>query len=360
MGMLLLLASCKQYNLSVGGSMERIGIAPDQHGFVCIPSGRPFRPWGNNYGNHGGLLEDFWASDWRTVEEDFHEMKLMGANVVRVHLQFGKFMLKPDRLDADSLNRLGRLLNLAERTGLHLDLTGLACYRQSDVPAWYDQLSEAARWKAQARFWEGIAAECAHSPAVFCYDLINEPVVATEKRKAGDWYTGALGGYNFVQFINLEPAGRSMEQIALPWIDEMKQAIRKHDRRHLITAGLLPFNPGRRILEQFDFVSVHIYPEAGKTGQAMTTLRQFAIGRPVVIEETFPLSCSAAELKIFLLDSRQYACGWIGHYNGESCAELEALEKSGKITLQQSIWLVWQRLFQQMGPAMSAAGPCPK
>jgi hypothetical protein len=336
--------------------MERIAIAPGQRGFICVPSGRAFYPWGNNYGDAGRLMEDFWATNWPTVEQGFGEMKRMGANVVRVHLQFGKFMLGPNKLNRKSLARLADLLRLSEQTGLYLDLTGLACYRPSDVPVWYDPLSESERWRAQACFWEAIAAECAASPAVFCYDLINEPVIAMEKRQPRDWYTGAFGDYNFVQFINLDPAGRTLEGMAQAWIGQMTQAVHKHDRQHLITAGLLPFNPGRNILERFDFVSVHIYPETGKIDKAMETLRQFDIGKPVVIEETFPLSCSAADLKKFLLESRRHACGWMGHYNGETIAQLEALQQSGKITLQQSIWLAWLQLFVELGSSMAPAG----
>jgi hypothetical protein len=245
---------------------------------------------------------------------------------------------------------------LSEQTGLYLDLTGLACNRLSDVPVRYDKLSELERWRAQARFWEAIAAQCADSPAVFCYDLINEPVIATEQRKPGDWYTGAFGTYSFLQFINLDPAGRALDAIAQAWIDEMTQAIHIHDRQHLITAGLLPFNPGREILGRFDFVSVHIYPETGKIDNAMETLRQFDVGKPIVIEETFPLSCSAADLKKFLLNSRRYACGWIGHYDGESIGQLEALQQSGKITLQQTIWLAWLQLFVEIGASMAPPG----
>ena len=35
----------------------------------------------------------------------------------------------------------------------------------------------------QARFWQAVAARCAASPAVFCYDLMNEPVVPGGKGK---------------------------------------------------------------------------------------------------------------------------------------------------------------------------------
>lgn len=351
----LFLASCQTQVPARNSRMEQIRLASDGRGFVCAPSGRLFHPWGNNYGNQGRLIEDFWATNWATVSDDFHYMKAIGANVVRVHLQFGKFMLAPDQPNPESLARLRRLLLLAEDTGLYLDLTGLACYRRADVPPWFDKLTESERWRAQARFWGSIAGACAGSPAVYCYDLINEPVVATGANVQHDWYTGELGGLNFLQFINLEPRGRTMEEIALPWLGQMTNAIRQQDKVHLITAGLLPFNPGRNILDKFDFVSVHIYPEAGKVDQALATLRDFDIGKPVVIEETFPLSCSAAELKRFLLESRARACGWIGHYNGETINRLEDLQHTGKITAGQTLWLAWMELFRELGPAMLAA-----
>jgi hypothetical protein len=343
--------------------MEQITVSSDKRGFVCVPSGRIFHPWGNNYGNHGRLIEDYWNSGWPVVIHDFQEMKGMGANVARVHLQFGKFMLNANQLDPAALDKLARLLRLAEESGLYLDITGLACYRKADVPAWYDTLSDSERWQAQAKFWEGIAAECANSPAIFCYDLINEPIVAGGKRKSGDWYAGELGGLNFIQFINLDQSGRSREKIGRQWIKSMTRAIRQHDQRHLITLGMLPpakeggaFSgfPPRTDAPALDFISVHIYPEAGKVNEALATLQQCVVGKPVVIEETFPLTCSASELKEFLLGSRRCACGWIGHYNGETIGELEALRQSGKITAQQSEWLDWLQLFREMGAAMGA------
>jgi hypothetical protein len=40
----------------------------------------------------------------------------------------------PDRPSPQALARLGRLVDLAEKTRLYLDLTGLGCYRRADVP----------------------------------------------------------------------------------------------------------------------------------------------------------------------------------------------------------------------------------
>ena len=74
--------------------METIRVAKDKKGFVLEPSGKKFVPWGFNYDHDakGRLIEDYWDDEWPAVEGDFAEMKQLGANVVRVHLQFGKFM----------------------------------------------------------------------------------------------------------------------------------------------------------------------------------------------------------------------------------------------------------------------------
>src|SRR5882762_9379270 len=110
--------------------MERVQISADGRGFVLSPSDRAFHPWGLNYGNAGRLIEDYWETDWPTVERDFQDMKATGANVARVHLQLGKFMASAEKPNERALDRLQRLLDLAERTHVYLDLTGLACYRK--------------------------------------------------------------------------------------------------------------------------------------------------------------------------------------------------------------------------------------
>jgi hypothetical protein len=357
-GPLLLALAC-----SSPTGMERIQVAQDRRGFVLADSGRPFHPWGLNYGNGGRLIEDFWDKEWPTVEGDFRAMKRLGANVVRVHLQLGKFMTAADRPDDKALDRLGRLLDLAERTGLYLDLTGLGCYRKGDVPAWYDALSDDDRWAVQARFWEAVAGRCARSPAVFCYDLMNEPLAPGGRRKPGDWYSGhTLGGYDFLQFIALDQAGRPRADIACQWTRRLTAAIRKHDRRTPITVGLLPPAPGwghlsgflpEKVAPELDFVSVHIYPEKGKVKEALATLKEFAVGKPVVIEETFPLSCPTSDLEDFLRRSRELACGWLGHYDGKTPEEMEALRRANKLTLPQAFYLEWLRLFEKLRPELA-------
>jgi aryl-phospho-beta-D-glucosidase BglC (GH1 family) len=116
--------------------MPSVRVSRDQKGFVLEPSGRPFVPWGFNYDRDdtGRLLEDHWEAEWATVEAHFTQMKKLGANVVRVHLQLGKFMDGPDKPNGKALDRLSKLLQLVERLRLYLDLTGLGCYHKKDVP----------------------------------------------------------------------------------------------------------------------------------------------------------------------------------------------------------------------------------
>lgn len=343
--------------------LERIAVSPDGKGFVKADSKKPFTPWGVNYGNHGRLMEDFWEKEWETLAGDFREIRALGGNVVRVHLQFGKFMKSADQPNGDALDFLGKLLKLAESSGLYLDITGLACYRPSDTPAWYDQLDDTARWEAQAVFWRAVAERCAGNPAVFCYDLMNEPVAPGAKVE--NWYSGKLfGGYDFIQYIAKNPEGRPREELAADWIRKLTAAIREKDSSTLITVGMLPwisswkhfsgFIPAK-VAPHVDFLSVHIYPKTEDLKEAVQALRECAVGKPVVIEETFPLTCSVQELEEFLRRSRSTACGWMWHYDGITFEEYDAWEKEGKLTMAQALWRDALRSFVRLRPELAPA-----
>jgi hypothetical protein len=344
-------------NAGPAPSLDWIKVSDDKRGFTLQSSKKRFVPWGFNYDHDdaGRLIEDYWDKEWAAVEGDFREMKDLGANVVRIHLQVAKFLEAPDRANRASLARLGKLLKLAEETGLYLDLTGLGCYHKADVPEWYDKLSEQERWNAQAFFWEAVAKECAASPAVFCYDLMNEPVVPGGKRKPGDWLGPPFAGKHFVQVITLDQAGRPRPDIARQWIARLVTAIRKHDTKHLITVGLVDWSLDRKgltsgfvpskIADELDFVCVHIYPHANKVDEALETLKGFNVGKPVVIEETFPLRCSMKEFERFIAESRGTAAGWIGFYWGKPAAELAKSDRFADALLLQ-----WLRFFERQGP----------
>jgi hypothetical protein len=338
--------------------MPFVQVARDKKSFTLAPSDKLFTPWGLNYDHDGKgrLIEDYWEDEWPTVEAHFGQMKKLGANVVRAHLQLAKFMDGPEKPNTKALDRLEKLLKLAERLRLYLDLTGLGCYHKQDVPAWYDKLSEKERWDVQACFWRAVAGRCAPSPAVFCYDLMNEPVVPGGKRKDGDWLGPPFTGKHFVQFITLDQADRPRPEIARQWVHHLTAAIRKVDRRHLLTVGLVDWSldrPGQtsgfvpdKVAGDLDFVSVHLYPRKGKADEALKTLAGFAVGKPVLVEETFPLACSPRELEDFIERSRGHAAGWVGFYWGQPPEELRRSK-----AIPGALTLGWLELFQRRAKA---------
>lgn len=332
--------------------LDWVKVGPDGKSFAHASSGKPFAPRGFNYDrdSNGRMLEDYWETEWPTVQADFAEMKALGANVVRVHLQFGRFMETASKPNRKALDRLERLVSHAESLGLYLDITGLACYKKEHIPEWYDKLSEKDRWRAQAVFWESVAARCADHPGVFCYDIMNESVVPSGRRE--DWLGTAFAEvYYYVQFIALDQQDRPRTDISRDWLKAMRSAIRKHDKRHLITVGLLPWRPTddpesgfapKTVAPEVDFLCVHIYPESPKLQESSDILKAFAVGKPVVIEETFPMHCTVEELREFLTKSEKDAAGWIGFYWGKTIQECGA---SG--TFADAVMLAWLEMFRQ-------------
>ena len=178
---------------------------------------------------------------------------------------------------------------------------------------------------------------------------MNEPVVAGGAKKRDDWLGPAFAGSCFVQFITLEAKGRPRAEIARQWIDRLVTAIRKHDQRHLVTVGLVPWSldrPGmssgfipEKVADKLDFIAMHLYPKAGKVAEAMETLRGFAVGKPVIIEETFPLKCSQDEMEQFIDESKAVASGWISFYWGKTAEEYRKGGAIGDAIIAN--WLEW-------------------
>ena len=101
-----------------------------------------------------------------------------------------------------------------------------------------------------------------------------------------------------------------------------------------------------RIAADLDFLSVHLYPSEGEGAKALETLRGFAVGKPVIIEETFPLRCPLPEFEAFMEDSRTIASGWLGFYWGKTTDELR---RSG--TIADALLLGWLDFFQRARPS---------
>jgi hypothetical protein len=357
------------------GGLERIEVGPDRT-FVGADSGRRFVPRGQNY-----------ATDALSLS-DLREVKEMGANVVRLQLQFRDFMTNCTTANQATLDELGRTVRAAEQNAMYLDLTGLASIAgdQAD-PACYGQATtDAQRWNAQAAFWTAVARQVAGSPAVLVLNLANEPIIPDSAEPPGcGWVNcpGGVPGTYYNQVITQDPRGRTSDEIATAWTTQLTNAIHQFDTSHLITIGCLPFancagfKPST-VAPLLGYLSVHIYPQdctgpppppgtsdpcvwgersrENASGDPLTfelaTLSAFAApGKPVVVEETGVLTPSSLQEDFLLRSrSRSQATGWIGQWRPQTISQLLA---SG--TLHDAVYAAWGKQFQNLAHVLS---PC--
>ncbi len=98
-----------------------------------------------------------------------------------------------------------------------------------------------------------------------------------------------------------------------------------------------------------DFVSLQLYPEKGKVTEALATLRDFTVGKPVLIDEPFPLHCSVAEFGEFVCQSGEVANGWLGFYWGRTPAECRAPDE-----IADAMTLGWLEFFRHQAGSVAS------
>jgi hypothetical protein len=112
-----------------------------------------------------------------------------------------------------------------------------------------------------------------------------------------------------------------------------------------VFGGGQPLFHSSRVGKQLDFVAVHIYPKKGVVSKALRALKSYEVGKPLVIEEMFPLACSEDELVEFVKESASHADGWISFYWGKPAKELLAKDDA---TIGESITASWLNRFQEL------------
>jgi len=135
---------------------------------------------------------------------------------------------------------------------------------------------------------------------------MNEPILAGAKKKETDWLADDFAGKHFVQRISLDLTGRTRIEVARDWVNKLTSAIREIDDRHMITVGVIPwahvfkgakplfYSP--EVSGPLDFVSVHFYPKKGDVKGSLAALAVYDTGKPLVVEEIFPLRSSIEEV----------------------------------------------------------------
>ncbi|MDX1563769.1 MAG: hypothetical protein R3236_00120, partial [Phycisphaeraceae bacterium] len=119
--------------------------------------------------------------------------------------------------------------------------------------------------------------------------------------------------------------------------------------------GAEPIFYSKEVGGPLDFVSVHFYPKAGQVDRALKALAVYDLGKPLVIEEMFPLKCSVDEMVDFILRSRRHAHGWFGFYWGRTAEQIGP----EPATLQDALKRKWLLRFRTLSAEMTGSSPDP-
>jgi hypothetical protein len=280
----------------------------------------PWRAWGFNWGAGSAYpviryFDNPTSAKLTALAAELRTARRLGANTMRIYVELGQVMETPKRARPRALAALRKLLALAEREGIYLDITGDLVWRPARVPSWYDHLSDRDRWRVQARFWKDLARIAASSPAVLCYELTSEPIIGDGAVR----YTGEFGGWTFLQSM-ARGHGQSARALARAWTRELAAAVRSEDDRP-VTIGFLPtvsdaFGPAN-LAGLLDILVVHVYPTPASRRDDVELIREYAsFGEPVLLGETFALMCDAATERAFLVDASRHLAGTLEFFDG--------------------------------------------
>jgi endo-1,4-beta-mannosidase len=353
--------------------MELIVVSADSQGFEERDSGRSYIPFGTNYYDpHTGWAPKIWRQfDAKKVEKHFVVMSKLGVNCARVFLTADSFQPKASTIDEEHLKKLDTLIKIARERRIRLILTGPDHWEGS--PSYWrpDRYAGEEALRALEHFWEVLGQRYKGEPAIFAWDLLNEPHLPWFvkgwdvrwnkwlKKQYLDWdilkdawgkeltESDKWGGVKAPE--NREDAGNPRlrdwhlfrEHLADKWVRRQVVALRRADPTHLITVGYIqwsyplvrPGSPGRyaafnphRQWQWLDFITIHFYPTMGEPfaseGNWKKNLRYLQavlaychVGKPVVLGEFGWYGGGAPQKHPYLTEEQQ--AKWIS-------AEIEA------------------------------------
>lgn len=326
-----------------GPKMGLIAVGPDGKSFIEQSSGQRYTPFGVNYYDpNTGWAPKIWRQfDPNHVTRHFEVMRDLGVNCARVFLTAATFQPDVNTIDERALAKLDTLIGIARRHGIRLILTGPDHWEGS--PAYWkpDRWAGAEALKALDNFWRTLGHRYRGEPAIFAWDLLNEPHLpwfaetwrplwnqwlqakyeTWEKLKAA--WAGEIKESDSWGSIAVaeDKAGKDnprlldwqlfREHLADQWVRRQVEAIRQADPTHLVTVGYIQwsyplirtgnpslyaaFNPQRQT-RWLDFLSIHFYPLLGRPLESkdawdknlaylQSVLAYCHIGKPVVLEE---------------------------------------------------------------------------
>jgi len=293
-----------------GPAMQLIVVSPDGQGFIERDSKQLYIPFGTNYYDpHTGWAPKIWRQfDSEKVRRHFQVMQQLGVNCARVFLTAASFQPTAETVEEEALKKLDKLVEIARESGIRLVLTGPDHWE--GWPSYWkpDRFAGENSLRALERFWDIVGRRYRGEPAIFAWDLLNEPhlpwFVEEWRPLWSDWLKETYKSWNKLKTAwgkELADANQ-WEQVAVPqdkpdanspklrdwqlfrehladrWVSRQVEALRKADPTHLVSIGYIQWsyplirhgNPGRyaafnphRQAGLLDFVTIHFYPTLG-------------------------------------------------------------------------------------------------
>ncbi|MFZ4396418.1 MAG: cellulase family glycosylhydrolase [Kiritimatiellia bacterium] len=273
--------------------MKIIQVHPSGWGFRERNAGVSFTPWGCNYYDPAtGWSPRIWEQfDPVRVGEHLDHIQAIGANTIRVFSTIQNLLESPRRVRAAGIAKMMKMLALAEVRGLRVIWSGPSMWEgrpdwwREDAP--YEVCARDDLMAALETAWRGMGKAFRGHPALFAYELQNEPYApalptpAMNQRWARWRATHAPDAPESLPKPPVREGERWLtavhrfrEDLATEYVRRMAAAVRETDNTHLVTIGMhqksapfdwyppdsyIAFNP-HRMAAYLDYTSIHFYP----------------------------------------------------------------------------------------------------
>lgn len=327
-----------------------IKVSSDNWHFEHASTGEIFVPIGCNYFPQGiGWAPKVWTQfKPEAFAVDFPLMAEMGMNVFRVFLSFKPFMPEERTVSDEALKKAGVMLDMAAEHNLRVIFSGPSAWEGTPEWAtalkrtWYEYFTDEQVLENLACFYEEFGKAYGDHPAIFAYDLCNEPHIAWDlPSRRRDWIDYLKKKYGDLASLNEAWAGaaspvKEWDEIETPpdksdlnnpvlwdyqmfkneisrrFIEHCVRAIRTNDKNHMISVGshqgTVPFDgasPGRYFAfdphyvgDLLDYISLHWYPYDDSMdipddplnfeknmAILMASMKYMYAGKPLILEE---------------------------------------------------------------------------
>jgi hypothetical protein len=208
---------------------------------------KEFFPKGVNYYPQKTPWNLFWKEyDTKVISKDFGIIHKMGFNTVRIFVNYHDF--NKGNIPDERLLQLQDLLDNAEKHKLKVIVTLF------DFLGDYSLLN----LTASDRHLETILKKFRSHPAVFAWDLKNEPDL----------------DYNYHDKTDVNE-----------WIEMMLKNAKKYDPNHLVTLGWAFPENASFLFDKVDFVSFHSYRTIDELSSGIDKLKAMVKNKPLMLEE---------------------------------------------------------------------------